>query len=117
MIKVGVAMGPLTWGTWNSTDARTYGASFTGNTFVSGGSRGYFGYGVAVAGSNSMTVHSNNFGGAQFSGKKSTSCYPNTPDPTSVIVNPYASDSLNVQQSGIVESNFLLAICLAPDDA
>ena len=46
-IKVGIAMGGMTWGVDNRTDARTYGGTVTGNTFTSG-TYGYFGYAMYV---------------------------------------------------------------------
>lgn len=43
MIKVGIAIGGMTWGSDNRTAARTYGGTFRNNVFKTSGS-GYFGY-------------------------------------------------------------------------
>lgn len=48
MIKIGVAVGLMVWGTYNDTSFRTFGASITGNNFVSNGGTGYFTYGMSV---------------------------------------------------------------------
>jgi hypothetical protein len=42
MMKVGIAIGGMTWGSDNRTAARTYGGSFRNNVFKTSGS-GYFG--------------------------------------------------------------------------
>lgn len=46
MIKVGIAMGPLTWGSGNASWYRNFGATVTRNTFQSSG--GAFAYGMCV---------------------------------------------------------------------
>lgn len=113
MIKVGVAIGPLTWGTWNDTAARTIGPIIQGNTFTSG-RKGYLGFGIAVAGADATTVASNDFSGATFDGQLEPYCISTVPPPTSVIVNPYATSGLTIRQSDIVQADFNLAICVSP---
>lgn len=48
MIKIGIAIGVLSWQDSRAT-ARTFGGSFENNVFTSGPT-GYFGYGITVAG-------------------------------------------------------------------
>lgn len=48
MIKVGVAVGLLAWGDYNSSDYRTTGGVIEDNTFIANGGSGYFGYGTYV---------------------------------------------------------------------
>jgi len=45
MIKIGMAVGTLSWGSYNSTDYRTSVGTYSDNVFSSG-SDGYFGFGV-----------------------------------------------------------------------
>lgn len=49
MIKIGIAVGLMTWGTYNDTSFRTHGGNIAGNSFSSAGGAGYFGYGMWVA--------------------------------------------------------------------
>lgn len=52
MIKVGIAIGVLSWQddrNVNTTNSRTFGGSFENNVFSSGPT-GYFGYGITLAG-------------------------------------------------------------------
>lgn len=46
MIKIGVAVGLMAWGSYNQSDYRTDGGSITNNVFKSNGGTGYFGYGM-----------------------------------------------------------------------
>lgn len=46
MMKIGVAMGLMTWGGYNASTWRTNGGVITGNSFVANGGTGYFGYGM-----------------------------------------------------------------------
>lgn len=46
MIKVGVAVGLMAWGSYNVSTFRTQGGSITNNVFKSNGGTGYFGYGM-----------------------------------------------------------------------
>lgn len=45
MIKIGIAVGTLSWGSQNSSDFRTSAGTFNDNTFTSD-STGYFGFGM-----------------------------------------------------------------------
>lgn len=54
MIKVGIAVGVLSWQTFNETYGRNFGGSVQNNLFKSG-STGYFGYGLYVLSSRSYT--------------------------------------------------------------
>lgn len=47
MIKIGVAVGLLAWGDYNSSDYRTTGGIIMDNTFIANGNgTGYFAYGT-----------------------------------------------------------------------
>lgn len=73
-IKLGIAVGPMTWGVDNRTVARTYGGTVMGNNFVSGPT-GYFGYAIGVAGHNGVTLSGNNARQANFGGVESPACF------------------------------------------
>lgn len=45
MIKIGIAIGTLSWGSYNSTDYRSSAGTFSNNVFSSE-SAGYFGFGM-----------------------------------------------------------------------
>jgi hypothetical protein len=47
MIKIGIAIGILSWQTFNMSEVRNVGGSITDNVFTSG-STGYFGYAMYV---------------------------------------------------------------------
>lgn len=82
MIKVGIALGGMSWGSDNRTASRTFGGTFRNNVFKSG-STGFFGYAISVAGHNNALVYGNDASGAKFGGDPSGACIPNPLVPTS----------------------------------
>lgn len=55
VIKVGIAVGTLVWGSITNPAGFTYGGNVTGNRFSSGPSdSGYFAFGLPVGGSSSL---------------------------------------------------------------
>ncbi|KAM0748727.1 hypothetical protein T439DRAFT_335932 [Meredithblackwellia eburnea MCA 4105] len=82
MIKIGIALGSMSWGSDNRTAARTSNGVVQNNVFKSG-STGYFGYGVSIAGHENATVLNNDATAANFGGDPSVSCIPDPMVPTS----------------------------------
>jgi hypothetical protein len=82
MMKIGIALGGMSWGSDNRTASRTFGGTFRNNVFKSG-STGFFGYAISVAGHNNAEVYGNDASGAKFGGDPSGACIPNPMVPTS----------------------------------
>lgn len=97
MIKIGLAIGPLTWSSINSTSYRGRNGLWTGNTFTSTGP-GYFGYGVALSSHNSATVTGNIFVNANFGGTTGPSCtIKPMPAFQPFLLNPYTTPAATLQ--------------------
>ncbi|KAI5474303.1 hypothetical protein MNV49_003642 [Pseudohyphozyma bogoriensis] len=113
-IKVGIAIGPLVWGTDNTTADRTYGGTFQGNTFTSGSS-GYFGYGVGMSAHNGATVLDNDASSANFGGEESVSCFgpTYTPTPQAFVYDPSNTPNATLQNNFVAHQAVLL-ICNEP---
>ncbi|SCZ99435.1 BZ3500_MvSof-1268-A1-R1_Chr3-1g06010 [Microbotryum saponariae] len=91
LIKVGIAMGTMVWGTDNRTIARTFGGTVQNNVFTSGAS-GYFGYAIAVAGHANAVVTGNVAKLANFGGVESPQCFTSwfpLPKPQGFVADPY----------------------------
>ncbi|GAA6039224.1 hypothetical protein JCM8097_000478 [Rhodosporidiobolus ruineniae] len=112
LMKTGIAAGPSTWGT-SSQALITYGGSFSGNTFTSGSSKGYYGYAISVDGHSKGSFLSNNFIGANFGGVFSSSCTGGLPATQPTIYNPLLSIG-NALQDKFTAANYNLAICVGP---
>ncbi|KAK4047461.1 hypothetical protein OIV83_005373 [Microbotryomycetes sp. JL201] len=113
MIKIGMTLGTLSWGDFNSTLYRTNGGTFNDNTFTSG-STGYFGYGVSVNGHNAATVRNNKFTSASFGGQPTASCRFNPmPAYGPMYFNPYTTPGSNLQ-SQFQKAVYDFAICHNP---
>ncbi|BGP43556.1 hypothetical protein JCM10450v2_007729 [Rhodotorula kratochvilovae] len=112
LLKVGIATGPSTWNAGLSNAAITYGGSFTDNTFTTGAT-GYFGYGISVDGHSRATFTGNSFSNVNFGGVFSSSCFTGTPSTQPLLYNSARSTG-NTLQSGFVNANYQLAICIGP---
>ncbi|MBW0488853.1 hypothetical protein O181_028568 [Austropuccinia psidii MF-1] len=116
MIKVGIAMGTMVWGSKNSTSYRNYGATVRNNVFTSSNG-GYFGYGIALSGFNFTNVYSNTFlPSAKFDGRLTSSCI-HTPSklPTPRNLTYDVSTTYNVKQQMTTTADTLVfLICIAP---
>ncbi|SCV68105.1 BQ2448_226 [Microbotryum intermedium] len=89
MMKIGIAIGPLSWQTYNTSYTRTFDGVFSSNQFSSSGPKRYFGYGVTVAGYTHATVQGNSFNAANFGGTVGASCDPGIPAFGPMWRNPY----------------------------
>ncbi|KAK4055485.1 hypothetical protein OIV83_000031 [Microbotryomycetes sp. JL201] len=76
MIKVGIALGSMTWGSDNRSSSRTFSGTVRNNVLRSGTSKGYFMYGVSVAGHNDAIVTGNDASNGNFGGQPSVACIP-----------------------------------------
>ncbi|KAM0790359.1 hypothetical protein ACM66B_003242 [Microbotryomycetes sp. NB124-2] len=113
MIKIGLTLGTLSWGDFNSTLYRTSGGTFNDNTFTSGGT-GYFGYGISVNGHNTATVRNNKFNSASFGGQPTSSCRFNPmPAYGPMYVNPYTTPGSSLQNQ-FQKAVYDFAICHNP---
>ncbi|KAM0755791.1 hypothetical protein T439DRAFT_376089 [Meredithblackwellia eburnea MCA 4105] len=113
MIKVGIAIGPLTWSSLNSTAFRNKNGQWSGNTFTSG-STGYFNYGISVDGHTSPTVIGNVFAAANFGGTIGTACTSVNPAFGPAYINQYTTTNPNVQSSVLKGGAFQFMTCNAP---
>ncbi|GAA5820937.1 hypothetical protein JCM11251_001884 [Rhodosporidiobolus azoricus] len=112
LMKVGIAVGPSTWGSGTAA-IRTFGGTFSQNTFTSSTKTGYFGYALSVAGHSAGRFLANNALGANFGGVYSAACQPNMPKPQFSIYNPVLSIG-NTLQTSFKAASYSLAICLGP---
>lgn len=114
-IKLGIAMGGMTWGVDNQTVARTYGGLVEGNTFRSGPT-GYFGYAIGIAGHENATVTENGAKQANFGSIESASCFTSwfpLPAPQSFINDEWTTPGC-VLERGFFASTLVLLICRGP---
>ncbi|KAK4046729.1 hypothetical protein OIO90_006460 [Microbotryomycetes sp. JL221] len=113
MIKIGMTLGTLSWGDFNSTLFRTNSGTFDGNTLTSG-STGYFGYGISINGHNMATVRNNKFNSANFGGQPGSGCRFNPmPKYGPLLINPYTTPGANLQ-SGFDKQVYDFGICHNP---
>ncbi|KAM0751727.1 hypothetical protein T439DRAFT_300725 [Meredithblackwellia eburnea MCA 4105] len=113
MIKVGLPIGSMVWGSNNSTSQRTSNGTWTGNTLTSGAT-GYFGYGIAIGGHNSASVYENTFVNANFAGVVSGSCTnPPPPTPAPLYFDPTTSPG-RVIESDFAPTSICYLICMGP---
>ncbi|KAL8283195.1 hypothetical protein RQP46_005973 [Phenoliferia psychrophenolica] len=114
MIKVGLALGPLTWSNLNSTGYRNSGGSFTNNMFTTAG-LGYFGYGISVSGYTGGTVTGNKFTAASFGGVTGAACQNSPAVPFgAAYVNQYTTSGMTLQSSIVNAGAFCFMICNGP---
>lgn len=129
-IKVGIAIGGMTWGVDNRTSSRTFDGTVQNNVFTSGPT-GYFGvrppspsfaphslpfqFAIGMVGHNAATVSSNTALTANFGGVYSTSCFPQYPNPTPQA---FVADQYNTPAStynaGSTFAQLVLLICSGP---
>ncbi|GJN94419.1 hypothetical protein Rhopal_007499-T1 [Rhodotorula paludigena] len=112
LLKVGIAVGVATWYAGVNNNIRTNGGSFTNNKFTTG-PQGYFGYGVSVAGHNGATVTGSSFSNVNFGGVYSSSCFKGMPAMQPLVYNSMR-DTGNTLQTGFLDANYQLAICIGP---
>ncbi|KAL8290016.1 hypothetical protein RQP46_002955 [Phenoliferia psychrophenolica] len=114
MIKIGMALGGMSWGSYNVSTARTFDGLFQDNTFTSGPS-GYFGYAISVAGHDRATVLNNDATTANFGGGPSIACIPIPLVPTSqAFVYDEYTTSDHLLQSNFVNKPLVFLICQQP---
>ncbi|GAA5892311.1 hypothetical protein JCM5296_003232 [Sporobolomyces johnsonii] len=114
MIKVGIAIGGMVWGSDNRTAARTFAGTVRNNVFQSG-STGYFGYAIAIAGHENATVYGNDASGANFGGDPSTACIPSPMVPTSqALVYDHWTTPGTVMQNNFQDHQLVFLICQEP---
>ncbi|GAA5893364.1 hypothetical protein JCM8208_004420 [Rhodotorula glutinis] len=113
MIKAGIALGGMVWGSDNRTAARTWGGIVRNNVFKSGS--GYFGYAIAVAGHQKAMISGNDASGAAFGGGPSEACVPNPTVPTSqAFVYDHWTTTGSTLQNNFVNAPLVFLICQAP---
>ncbi|SGY49280.1 BQ5605_C001g00762 [Microbotryum silenes-dioicae] len=116
LIKVGIAMGTMVWGTDNRTVARTFGGTVQNNVFTSGAS-GYFGYAIAVAGHANAVVTGNVAKLANFGGVESPQCFTSwfpLPKPQGFVADPYTTPGMILQAGFSRLVALVLLICRGP---
>ncbi|GAA5856342.1 hypothetical protein JCM9279_005732 [Rhodotorula babjevae] len=114
MIKAGIALGGMVWGSDNRTAARTWGGTVRNNVFESGSS-GYFGYAVAVAGHQKAMISGNDASGASFGGGPSEACVPNPMVPKSqAFVYDHWTTTGSQLQDNFVDAPLVFLVCQGP---
>ncbi|KAK4057810.1 hypothetical protein OIO90_001029 [Microbotryomycetes sp. JL221] len=115
MMKVGIAMGSMTWGSNNQTAARTYGGTVRNNVLRSGTSRGFFGYGISLAGHNNAVVQDNDGSTGNYGGKPSVACIPQpmVPAPQAFVHDSTTTTGSQVQ-SEFDNKPLVFMICTEP---
>lgn len=116
MIKAGIAVGGMIWGTDNRTEIRTFGGQITNNVFSSGPT-GYFGYSIAVSGHERVTITGNTAAAAKFGGVESSSCFTYwfpLPTPQPFIADPYTTPGAVLQTDFLRNTTLVLAVCRGP---
>ncbi|KAL8277012.1 hypothetical protein RQP46_010546 [Phenoliferia psychrophenolica] len=114
MIKVGIAVGPLSWGTNNVSAEYNFDGRFADNTFTSGPSpSGQFGYGIAVGGHRTPTIVSNSFKDASFGGVSTDTCAIKLPPFGPLYKDPQTTTAGSFQES-FVDSTVSYMICAGP---
>ncbi|GAA5946593.1 hypothetical protein JCM3775_007375 [Rhodotorula graminis] len=114
MIKAGIALGGMVWGSDNRTAARTWGGIVRNNVFKSG-SGGYFGYAVAVAGHQKAMISGNDASGAAFGGGPSEACVPNPMVPSSqAFVYDHWTTTGSTLQDNFYNAPLVFLICQGP---
>ncbi|KAL8278529.1 hypothetical protein RQP46_009021 [Phenoliferia psychrophenolica] len=114
-IKIGIALGGMTWGVDNRTVARTFGGLVQDNTFRSG-KTGYFGYAIGMAGHNGATIQGNDARKANFGSIESPACFTNQfplPTPQSFVADQWTTPGSSLQ-SGFTLSTLVLLVCRGP---
>ncbi|KAM0749140.1 hypothetical protein T439DRAFT_327634 [Meredithblackwellia eburnea MCA 4105] len=122
MIKVGIAIGPMVWGSNNQTAVRTSGGLVFNNVLNSGpfgSGTGYFYMGIAVAGHIDATVVNNDatfawFGGQPYYGGQ-VHCFIDPPmqPPQAFIFDQYTSPGYSLQ-SNFYSHDLVFLICPQP---
>ncbi|BGP24006.1 hypothetical protein Rt10032_c05g2284 [Rhodotorula toruloides] len=115
MLKTGIALGSMTWGSDNRTAARTSLGTFRNNVLKSSGT-GYFGYAISVAGHNNATVYGNDASAAQFGGSVSGWCIPSVPPPSPrAFVYDHETTPGSMLQNNFQDFQLVFDICNDPD--
>ncbi|BGP07330.1 hypothetical protein JCM10049v2_003161 [Rhodotorula toruloides] len=115
MLKTGIALGSMTWGSDNRTAARTSFGTFRNNVLKSSGT-GYFGYAISVAGHNNATLYGNDASAAQFGGSVSGWCVPSVPPPSPrAFVYDHQTTPGTMLQDNFQDFPLVFDICNDPD--
>lgn len=115
MLKTGIALGSMTWGSDNRTASRTSFGTFRNNVLKSSGA-GYFGYAISVAGHNNATVYGNDASAAQFGGSVSGWCIPSVPPPSPrAFVYDHTTTPGTMLQDNFQDFPLVFDICNDPD--
>ncbi|KDE09013.1 hypothetical protein MVLG_00735 [Microbotryum lychnidis-dioicae p1A1 Lamole] len=114
MMKVGVAIGGMIWGSDNRTASRGHFGTFRYNTFTSLND-GYFGYSIAVAGHENATVIGNNVLLGRFGGGPSPACIPDStiPTPQALVRDSWTTPGSSLQ-AGFNDTPLVFLICSQP---
>lgn len=100
MIKIGIAIGGMSWGSDNRTVARTFGGIVRNNHFQSGPTdAGFFGFAIALAGHEGAMVTGNRASQASFGGLPTRFCIPNVlpPSPRAFVYDQWTTPGRTVQ--------------------
>ncbi|KAM0789019.1 hypothetical protein ACM66B_003085 [Microbotryomycetes sp. NB124-2] len=115
MIKVGIALGSMTWGSDNRTASRTFAGTVRNNILRSGTNKGYFMYGISAAGHNDPVIMGNDASTANFGGQPSVACIP---QPMIPPAQPFVHDSWTTPganlQSDFNNQPLVFTICSEP---
>ncbi|GAA5953533.1 hypothetical protein JCM3765_005065 [Sporobolomyces pararoseus] len=98
MMKVGIAIGGMVWGSDNRTAARTFGGTVRNNVFQSGSS-GYFGYAIGIAGHKNANVYGNDASAANFGGDFSQACFPIIPSSQAFVYDQWTTPGTQMQNN------------------
>lgn len=111
IIKLGIAIGGMSWGGDNRTEARTFAGTVQGNTFSSGRS-GYFYHAISVAGHNNSVVQGNKATAAEFGGQPSYVCIPSVqpPPPQDFVYDQWTTPGASLQ-AGFASYPLAFLIC------
>ncbi|GAA98691.1 uncharacterized protein L969DRAFT_20835 [Mixia osmundae IAM 14324] len=114
MIKVGIAMGTLVWGSINSTQFQNSGGTVRYNTLSSSGQYGYIGFGIATAGHLNAATYGNTFSAAAWNGIPSQACVGQflPPRPKALTYDPYTTSGSF--QTGSSQDTLMFLICMMP---
>ncbi|KAK4051193.1 hypothetical protein OIV83_003015 [Microbotryomycetes sp. JL201] len=115
-IKVGIAIGTLSWGTDNRTIARPSGGTVSNNILQSG-LTGYFGYGISISGMNLTTVTGNKATKAKFGGTYTSSCFQSIaplPPFQAFVQDKYTTPTCKIDNNFVKTNNVVFPICIGP---
>ncbi|GJN89122.1 hypothetical protein Rhopal_002096-T1 [Rhodotorula paludigena] len=119
-MKIGIAIGGLSWGGDNRTEARTYGGTVQNNYILAGtNGGGYMEFGISVAGHRDAVIKGNTAKRGRFGGTDTSYCFPDTyplPPPGPFVRDPYTTPGVTVSPASAwyQERAIVFAICRGP---